>query len=205
MQTLLPQVLFYIFAVITILSAAVLILQNNPVKSVLLLVLAFICSAVLWLLLQAEFLALILILVYVGAVMTLFLFVVMMLDIDIEAMKKPLLRYLPVGVLILAMLLGFLWQVMPQSFMSSITQSTQNTASISNTEILGHVLYTDYVLAFELAAVILLVAMIAAVTLVHRTRHRSKHQQVIQQIMTRKSQRIELVSMDSEKIVKGKV
>jgi NADH-quinone oxidoreductase subunit J len=202
MQTLLPAVIFYIFAGMTVISSAALVLQNNPMKSVLLLVFSFICSAVLWLLLQTEFLALILILVYVGAVMTLFLFVIMMLNIDTELMRRPLLRYIPLAALIMALLLGFLWQVKPAHWMSVFSPLDQTSQSISNTELLGSVLYTDYVLAFELAAVILLVAMVAAVTLVQRQRYQSKHQSVVQQIMTKKNQRLRLVSIDSEKDIK---
>jgi len=202
MQTLLPAVIFYIFAGMTVISSAALVLQNNPMKSVLLLVFSFICSAVLWLLLQTEFLALILILVYVGAVMTLFLFVIMMLHIDTELMRRPLLRYIPLAVLIMALLLGFLWQVKPAHWMSVFSPLDQPSQSISNTELLGSVLYTDYVLAFELAAVILLVAMVAAVTLVQRQRYQSKHQSVVQQIMTKKNQRLRLVSIDSAKDIK---
>jgi len=205
MQTLLPTVLFYIFAGMTVLSATAVVLQNNPMKSVLLLVFSFICSALLWLLLQTEFLALILILVYVGAVMTLFLFVIMMLNIDTEMMKRPLLRYIPLAVLIMALLIGFLWQVKPVQWMSGLSPLVQAPQSLTNTEMLGSVLYTDYVLAFELAAVILLVAMIAAVTLVHRGRYRSKQQNVIRQIMTQKSQRLRLVSIDSETHFEDKV
>ena len=202
MQTLLPAVIFYIFAGMTVISSAALVLQNNPMKSVLLLVFSFVCSAVLWLLLQTEFLALILILVYVGAVMTLFLFVIMMLNIDTELMRRPLLRYIPLAALIMALLLGFLWQVKPAHWMSVFSPLDQTSQSISNTELLGSVLYTDYVLAFELAAVILLVAMVAAVTLVQRQRYRSKHQSVVQQIMTKKNQRLRLVSIDSAKDIK---
>ena len=215
MHDMLPQVIFYVFAGLTLLSSLMVITQNNPVRCVLFLVFAFITSAVLWLLVQAEFLALILVLVYVGAVMTLFLFVVMMLNIDIESMKKHMIRYLPFGLMLIALLTGLLFVAIPSgSFAvkqtapvvtgtvvtSDVPADAQitNEAKLSNTEALGMVLYTDYVLAFELAAVILLVAIIAAITLVHRKPIRSKRQDIKKQIMTRPSDRITLVSMRSE-------
>ncbi|WP_298627605.1 NADH-quinone oxidoreductase subunit J [uncultured Legionella sp.] len=216
MNELLLQVIFYIFAAIAVVSAVMVISQNNPVRCVLFLVLTFLASSVLWMLMEAEFLALILVLVYVGAVMTLFLFVVMMLNIDIESMKSHFIRYLPFGLIIVALLTGLLLVAIPEDTFKSNAQNQQgsvlsgsqliDTASnalpvqseISNTEALGLVLYTDYVLAFELAAVILLVSIISAITLVHRSA-RSKRQNVTQQIMTRRDDRVELISMKSEK------
>lgn len=216
MHELLPQIIFYVFAALTIVSALMVVTQNNPVRCVLFLVLAFFCSAVLWILAQAEFLALILVLVYVGAVMTLFLFIVMMLDIDIESMKKHFIRYLPLGLVIIVLLSTLLYIAIPKgSFTTSespvvavkqvITKdfvADEETTSIqkplSNTEALGMVLYTDYVFAFELAAAILLVAIIAAVTLVHRNPARSKRQNIVQQVMVRRDDRVKLVKMKSE-------
>ncbi len=201
MQDMLPLILFYIFAGITILSALMVITQNNPVRCVLFLVLAFFTSSVLWLLVHAEFLALILVLVYVGAVMTLFLFVVMMLNIDIESMKKHFVYYLPFGLIGVALLVSLLLTAIPpNTFKTSVASVATSTASnLSNTEAIGMVLYTDYVFAFELAAVILLVAIIAAITLVHRKPIRSKRQSILRQLMTRKGDRVELINMKSEK------
>jgi NADH-quinone oxidoreductase subunit J len=204
MHDLLPQVIFYIFAGLTILSAILVITQNNPVRCILFLVLAFFTSAVLWILVRAEFLALILVLVYVGAVMTLFLFVVMMLNIDIESMKKHFMRYLPFGLLLVALLTSLLFITIPTHIYEAVAlkQEAANqfaTTPISNTEALGMVLYTDYVFAFELAAVILLVSIVAAITLVHRNPIRSKQQNIVQQIMTRRDDRVTLVKMKSEK------
>lgn len=211
MHDLLIQIVFYIFAGITVLSAVMVISQNNPVRCVLFLVLTFFATSVLWILAEAEFLALILVLVYVGAVMTLFLFVVMMLNIDLESMKSHFIRYLPFGLIIVALLTGLLMvAVPPDTFQASaetraiaeegLSVKTATTPSYtSNTEALGMVLYTDYVLAFELAAVILLVAIISAVTLVHRGATRSKKQDVTQQIMTRACDRVELINMKAEK------
>lgn len=219
MHELLLQVMFYIFAAIAVFSALMVISQNNPVRCVLFLVLTFLASSVLWMLMEAEFLALILVLVYVGAVMTLFLFVVMMLNIDIESMKSHFMRYLPFGLIIVALLTGLLLVAIPEDTFKYDTQnqqqvvhagsqlidtelqqnSIQSTSAVSNTEALGLVLYTDYFLAFELAAIILLVAIISAITLVHREALRSKRQDITQQIMTRRDDRVKLISMKSEK------
>ncbi|MDF1756836.1 MAG: NADH-quinone oxidoreductase subunit J [Legionellaceae bacterium] len=210
----LQQVLFYIFAGITAISGLLVITQNNPVRCVLFLVLAFISSSVLWLLAYAEFLALILVLVYVGAVMTLFLFVVMMLNIDVESVKKEMFKRAPFGLLFVALLVCLLYSALPKDFLNSSveTLALNNTATTtvligsdkvvskpSNTEKLGMVLYTDYLLAFELAAVILLAAIIAAITLAHRAPIRSKRQSVLKQIMTRPVDRVKLVDMEVEK------
>lgn len=209
MHELLPQVIFYIFAGLTVFSALMVITQNNPVRCVLFLVLAFFASAILWILVNAEFLALILILVYVGAVMTLFLFVVMMLNIDIESMKSHFMRYLPFGLILVALLVGLLMYALPKErFNYAVEQNpvvaqadltTNNLAALSDTESLGMVLYTDYVLALEIAAVILLVAIVAAITLVHRGPIRSKRQNIVSQIMTRREDRVTLHTMKSEK------
>ena len=208
MGELLPQIIFYVFAGLTVLSACLVITQNNPVRCVLFLVLAFFTSSVLWMLVQAEFLALILVLVYVGAVMTLFLFVVMMLNIDIESMKKHFIRHIPLGLGIIILLTVLLYIAIPlgdystsekQPAVESVDTTMVVTKPESNTVAIGMVLYTDYVLAFELAAVILLVSIIAAITLVHRHPIRTKQQNIVQQIMTRRNDRVTLVKMKSEK------
>jgi len=217
MHDLLPQIVFYVFAGLAIFSALLVITQNNPVRCVLFLVLAFFASSVLWILVEAEFLALILILVYVGAVMTLFLFVVMMLNIDTESMRSHFIRYLPFGLIFVALLTSLLLVAIPPNTFQTeedvAIAASRVTAEVvvpetgslvihkdvSNTESLGLVLYTDYVFAFELAAVILLVAIIAAITLVHRNSPgRSKRQNVVSQIMTRREDRVKLVKMKSE-------
>ena len=205
MHELLLQVIFYVFAGLTVFSALMVITQNNPVRCVLFLVLAFFSSSILWILVNAEFLALILILVYVVAVMTLFLFVVMMLKIDIESMRTHFLRYLPFGLILVALLVGLLMVALPKDIFSSgiepavLKAQGALTHQLSNTEALGMVLYTDYVFAFEMAAVILLVAIIAAITLVHRGPIRSKRQNIVSQIMTRREDRVTLHKMKSEK------
>ena len=202
MHELLLQVIFYVFSGLVVFSALMVITQNNPVRCVLFLVLAFFGSSILWILVNAEFLALILVLVYVGAVMTLFLFVVMMLNIDIESMKSHFMRYLPIGLIVVALLVSLLMMALPKhGFNLPVNGSNVRTiaSSLSDTEALGMVLYTDYVFAFELAAIILLVAIIAAITLVHRNPIRSKQQNVVKQIMTRRDDRVQLLSMKAEK------
>lgn len=199
MQVYLPLIMFYFFAAITVISGFFVITQNNPVRSVLFLVLAFFASAVLWLLVEAEFLALILVLVYVGAVMTLFLFIVMMLNIEIETQKSHLLRHLPIALIVAAFLVGLLLSSLPVNVFPLVNTAVPLAPMpLSNTEALGVVLYTHYVYAFELAAAILLVAIIAAITLVHRNVRRSKQQSVLEQLMTSREERIKLVSMKSE-------
>lgn len=213
MHDLLNLVIFYIFAGLAIVSALLVVTQNNPVRCVLFLVLTFFASSVLWVLAEAEFLSLILVLVYVGAVMTLFLFVVMMLNIDVESMKSHFIRYLPFGLILVALLVGLLLIALPEKeFSRAVEQGSGQNASqivsldsdqvsvptISNTEQIGMVLYTDYVFVFELAAVLLLVAIISAITLVHRGAVRCKQQNIVDQIMTRRSDRVRLVKMNSE-------
>lgn len=203
--------LFYFFAGLAVLAAFCTISQHNPVRSVLFLVLTFFASAVLWLMLQAEFLALILILVYVGAVMTLFLFVVMMLNIDVESKKTRFRKYAPFGLLVVALLSGLLLTSLPKPWalehlddqgatelQKTIAIDLHHTEKASNTKDLGLVLYTDYFLAFELAALLLLVAIISAITLTHRTAKRAKRQSVIDQMMTDPKDRLTLVKMKSE-------
>lgn len=207
MHEVIQQVVFYGFAFMALACALMVVLQNNPVRAVLFLVAVFFASSVLWLLMQAEFLALILVLVYVGAVMTLFLFVVMMLNIDVESERTHRLRYLPFGLILVAFLVALLLKAMtPNTFSdahkanveSGNAVSTSHYIPASNTEALGLVLYTDNVLALEMAAFILLVAIISAITLVHRPPIGSKQQQIVRQIMTRKKDRVQLVQMPSE-------
>lgn len=192
---------FYFFALILIFAASRVITVKNPVHAALFLVLAFVSSAAIWLLLQAEFLALALILVYVGAVMVLFLFVVMMLDINFLTLREGLVRYFPiaalVGVIILVemIMVVSVWQNPPDTTPSTTTVAT--TVEQSNTQILGKALYTDYVYPFEIAAVILLVAMIAAIVLTMRPR-RQKYQQPEHQVNVRRDERVRLVNMPAE-------
>lgn len=190
------QFVFYFFSALTILSALGMIVVRNPVHAVLFLVFAFFNSAALWITLQAEFLGIVLVLVYVGAVMVLFLFVVMMLDINISRMREGFTRFLPLGILVaLVMVVEMGLIVGAHNFQTSSTGSLNHVA---NTVALGQVLYTDYAYPFELAAVILLVAIVAAISLTYRRRIDTKYQRPEEQVKVRRKDRIRLVSMPSE-------
>ncbi len=172
-------ILFYAFSAILIGAALGVILSRNPVHAVMFLVLAFFQSAVLWLLAEAEFLAIVLVLVYVGAVMVLFLFVVMMLDINVERVQGSLTKYAPVGLLIAALMVVELVQVIwVRSRGGEESGFAPTPEGYSNTEALGAILYTDHVYAFEIAAVILLLAIVAAITLTMRKRPGLKVQNI---------------------------
>jgi NADH-quinone oxidoreductase subunit J len=202
MHELLIQIVFYVFAGLAIITSLLVVTQNNPVRCVLFLVATFFSVAVLWILAGAEFLALILVLVYVGAVMTLFLFVVMMLNIDTESMRAHFVRYLPFGLILVALLTGLLLVAVPEgSFKIAVEQQSVSPQAYhyANTEDIGLVLYTNYVYPFEIAAVLLLVGIVSAITLVHRGAIRSKRQHIVKQIMTRPQDRVELMKLKSEK------
>ncbi|HEY6865038.1 MAG TPA: NADH-quinone oxidoreductase subunit J [Burkholderiales bacterium] len=191
---------FYVFAVILVLSALRVITARNPVHSALFLVLAFFTSAALWVLLRAEFLAITLVLVYVGAVMVLFLFVVMMLDINLDRLREGFWSYLPlgatVGVLMVIEMGLVLWNRY-SGLQSAVPAQPQQ--AVSNTKALGRLLYTDYAYPFELAAVLLLVAIVAAIALTLRRRKDTKYQDPAKQVLVRRSERVRLVSMPAEK------
>ena len=193
-------ILFYCFATILIGAALGVIFSRNPVHAVMFLVLAFFESAMLWLLIEAEFLAIVLVLVYVGAVMVLFLFVVMMLDIDVERMKGGYTRYLPLGLIIAGLMVVELMQIIWWRSSEEIASGgfVATPEGYSNTEALGAVLYTEHVYAFEIAAVILLLAMVAAITLTMRKRPGLKKQNIAEQVAVRASDRIRIVKMKSE-------
>ena len=193
------SVLFYIFASVLVLSALRVITARNPVHAVLFLVLAFFNAAGIWLLLDAEFLAIALVMVYVGAVMVLFLFVVMMLDINIESVRRGFWNYLPLGGLVGAVLILEMTAVLGGSYFGLESLPNNSApAGYSNTKELGRLLYTDYAYPFELASVILLVAIIAAVVLTHRQRKDTKTAEVGVQLSTRRGDRLRIVSMASE-------
>jgi NADH-quinone oxidoreductase subunit J len=189
--------IFYFFASILVLSALRMITVRNPVHAALFLVLSFFTSAALWLLLEAEFLAITLVLVYVGAVMVLFLFVVMMLDINIAKLREGFIQFLPVGILVaLVMVVEMVLVVSSKVF--DVSPPMPAAAGFSNTKVLGTILYTDYVYPFEIAAVILLVAIIAAISLTLRRRPGTKYQNPAKQIRVRREDRVRLVKMKSE-------
>jgi NADH-quinone oxidoreductase subunit J len=192
----LQQILFFIFAAVAVVSALLVVTMNNPVRSALALVLVFFATAGIWILSMEEFLALILVLVYVGAVMTLFLFLVMMINLEVESMKKHFIRYAPLGLFIIAVMVGLMIMVMPDKLL--FAKVVESHPTLSNTAQLGMVLYTDYVYATELAAVLLLVSIIAAIALAHRPNARGKRQTISKQVMTRKEERVELISMPPE-------
>ncbi len=193
-------ILFYCFATILIGAALGVIFSRNPVHAVMFLVLAFFESAMLWLLIEAEFLAIVLVLVYVGAVMVLFLFVVMMLDIDVERMKGGYTRYLPLGLIVAGLMVVELMQIIWWRSSADIASGgfVATPEGYSNTEALGAVLYTEHVYAFEIAAVILLLAIVAAITLTMRKRPGVKKQNIAEQVAVRASDRIRIVKMKSE-------
>ena len=192
--------IFYFFGALMVLAGIMVITVRNPVHAALFLVLAFFSSAAIWLLMEAEFLAIALVLVYVGAVMVLFLFVVMMLDINIARLKEGFIRYLPVGLLV-AVLIAFQLIVVvggERFGLEGYPKPEPKPADYSNTESLGAVLYTEYLIAFEVAAVILLVAIVAAIALTMRRRKSVKTQQPERQVAVRRADRIRLVSMRAE-------
>ena len=196
------SILFYVFSAVLLGAAVGVIVSRNPVHSVMFLVLAFFQSAILWLLAEAEFLAIVLVLVYVGAVMVLFLFVVMMLDINVEVVRKGLTRYAPLGVGV-ALLMAI--EMIQLIWLRSRVDGTADTAfaaypeGYSNTKALGSVLYTEHVYAFEIAAVILLLAIVAAITLTMRRRPGLKVQNIAKQVAVKAGDRLKVVKMDAEK------
>jgi NADH-quinone oxidoreductase subunit J len=192
--------LFYCFAALTVISAGMVVSRRNPVHAVLWLVVAFVSSSALWILMEAEFLALTLVLVYVGAVMVLFLFVVMMLDIDIASLRAGFSKYLPIGVLVAAaMLIEIVLIVGPGNFgLDAFPSPDAAGPEVNNTRELGLLLYTAYVYPFELAAVILVVAIVAAIRLTLRHRPDTKYLDPAKQVRVKKGpDRIRIVKMPS--------
>lgn len=192
--------IFWVFSTILVLSAGAVVTVRNPVHAVIFLVLAFVTSAALWLLLEAEFLALALVLVYVGAVMVLFLFVVMMLDINIAPLREGFVRNLWIGIPVLFVVIYELWVVVGTRHfgLDKVAAPVRHAADYSNTKELGSILYTVYVYPFELAAVILLVAIVAAIALTLRRRPQTKYQDPGEQALVRRNDRIRVVKMAAE-------
>jgi NADH-quinone oxidoreductase subunit J len=194
------QIVFYLFTIALLAAATMVVFSRNPVRCILFLVMAFFCSAVLWMLLQAEFLSLVLIFVYVGAVMTLFLFVVMMLNIDLAPLKEGFVRYLPLGLLVLLVMVGvMLFALTTGKQFSSVTMLVQHGPNYSNTAAIGTELFTHYLYEFEIAGLVLLVAMISAISLAFYGRKpNTKSQKVSQQLTASKAGGLRVVKMKPE-------
>jgi NADH-quinone oxidoreductase subunit J len=199
-------VLFYIFALLLVVSALKVITSRNPVASALFLVLAFFNAAAIWMLLEAEFLAILLVLVYVGAVMVLFLFVVMMLDINLDDLGKDFRKFVPVASLVGAIIIIETALILWHGYGATVSPVHDVTAGagvggaavMSNTQLMGKVIYTDYNFPFEIAGLILLVAIIAAISLTIRDKKDNKRQKVSDQVKVRAQDRVRIVKMKSE-------
>ncbi|MGE8471593.1 MAG: NADH-quinone oxidoreductase subunit J [Paraburkholderia hospita] len=198
-------VLFYIFALLLVVSGLKVITSRNPVSSALFLVLAFFNAAAIWMLLQAEFLAILLVLVYVGAVMVLFLFVVMMLDINLDVLRRDFKRFVPMATLVGAIIVIETALILWHGYGATVQPVRDTTAAVagaadwSNTRLIGKVIYTDYIFAFEVAGLVLLVAIIAAIALTTRHGKDSKRQRVSDQVKVRAQDRVRVVKMAAEK------
>ena len=193
--------IFYFFSAILIFAALRVITSRNPVHAALFLVLAFFTSAGIWIQLHAEFLAIALVLVYVGAVMVLFLFVVMMLDINLARLRAGFWSYLPLGAVVALLLVAEMVLIVGQSYFAieNAPAPAPAAAGYSNTKELGRLIYTDYVYPFEIASVILLVAIVAAIALTLRRRKDSKYIDPATQINIRRKDRVRIVSMPVER------
>lgn len=193
--------IFYLFAAIMVFAALRVITVTNPVFAAMFLVLTFFTAAGIWMLLEAEFLAITLVLVYVGAVMVLFLFVVMMLDVNVVPLREGFVKYLPMGILVgLVMFIEIVFLITQRYFRSeNFPVPARASADTSNTETLGRLLYSEYLFQFEIAAIILLVAIVAAIALTLRRRPETKYQKPAEQVQVRKEDRLRIVSMESSK------
>jgi len=194
------SVFFYAFAALLVISALRVITVPNTVHAALFLVLAFFSASGIWMLLKAEFLSLILILVYVGAVMVLFLFVVMMLDLDLAHLRRDFKKYLPLAMLIGVVIILQLSIVLIRGFIGTTTpvNALPDVVSANNTQALGYLMFTDYLYAFEVAGIVLLVAIIAAVALTLRKRKDVKGQNIAEQVAVKAEDRLRIISMDAQ-------
>ncbi len=195
------SLVFDFFAAVLLWSAAMVVVIRNPVKAALFLVLAFVSAASIWMLAEAEFLAIVLVLVYVGAVMVLFLFVVMMIDVNLAALKQGFRAYLPLGgVVALLMVVEIALVVGPARFgLHKVPAPAPLPSHYDNTRALGTLLYTTYVYPFEIAAALLLVAIVAAIALTMRRRPETKYQDPSRQVNVRAQDRVRLVKMPAER------
>ncbi len=192
------ELVFYFFGTILVLSALSVVTVGNPIYAVLFLVLSFFSAACIWLLMEAEFLAIVLVLVYVGAVMVLFLFVVMMLDVRPASVRQGVPRFLPVGLLVAFAMALQMFLVIWTRGLEALPMPAPKPDGYSHISELGLLLYTEYLFAFEVAAVLLLVAIIAAIMLTHRRRQSTKQQDPSRQVRIKRAERVRLVSMAAE-------
>ena len=194
------QIIFYVFSLLLVVAALMVVVSRNPVHSIMFLVLSFFLTSVLWMLLQAEFLSLVLIFVYVGAVMTLFLFVVMMLNIDLSVIKAKFVAYLPFAAAVLALFAGLIIYVLAHNHnVSSSVLQMNHAVGFSNTQAVGLLLFTKYLLPFEVAAAILLVAMISAIALAfHGRKSNTQSQNMREQHHISRADRIRIVKMKGD-------
>lgn len=191
------QIIFYLFSAVLVTGALGVVLVRNPVYAAMFLILSFFTSAAIWLMLEAEFLGVTLVLVYVGAVMVLFLFVIMMLDINMDPLREGFVKMLPIAALVAIIIAAEIIMVMTSGSFD-MDNSVVQPEGYSNTKAIGSILYTEYVYPFEIAAVILVVAIIAAIALTLRRREGVKHQNPSSQIRTKRDDRVRLVKMAAE-------
>lgn len=201
MNITVPQLAFYFFSVMAIISAIMVICSKNSVRAVLYLIFTFFCTAGIWMLLESEFLAIVLVLVYVGAVMVLFLFVVMMLDIESSKVSSRFVRYWPLGLLVAVLMLGMVVLIVGDQFfgLQVLSIPPPQAPNYSDVKSLGSLLYSNYLLPFEIAGIVLLVAMIAAIGLTFRGPRQTRTQKPGQQVLVTKSARLRIVQMPSQK------
>lgn len=193
-------IIFSLFSATLLFAAVMVIFSRHPVRCVMFLVLAFVASSALWMMLEAEFLSLVLVFVYVGAVMTLFLFVVMMLNIDLAPLKAGFVRYLPLGLIVTASIVALiLYAISPKHFPLGVKAAPiMYPENYSNVKELGNLLYTQYIYPFEIAAALLLVAIVAAISLTYRAKRDSKTQKISEQVAVKKKDRFYVVNMRPE-------
>jgi len=199
---LIANLLFYVLSFVLVVSALVVISVKNPVHSVLFLILAFFNSAGLFLMLGAEFISMLMVIVYVGAVAVLFLFVVMMLDVDFEAINRGFVKYLPLGLIVSALMLAELIMVLKVSVLTPSEKANSSAIipkDLGNTQAIGEILYTDYIYPFQISGMILLVAMIGAIVLTLRTRPGVRKQNISKQVSRTRKDGVELVKVQSKK------
>ena len=203
---MIEQIVFYLFGGVLLLSASMVVIMRNPIHSALFLVLSFFASAAIWLLLQAEFLAITLVLVYVGAVAVLFLFVVMMLDINLVTVREGFARFLPVGITVAVFMIAAMGLVVSSDYFISDTYMPIKSIGLdySNTKELGLTLYTQYLYQFEIAGAILLVAIVAAISLSMSKSKVNKSISPEQQVIVKKIDRLRVVKMKAEPNIKSR-